>query len=418
MKKIRFCTTFLCIMYFLCSFAQQSGNYVILRLNPTNASVWIDSIRQQNSNGIVQCYLPLGTHTYKVSAQNFQTSEGHFDIISSSRTDMDIKLKSLLGYIKIISNDDDVYLSINEEKLSKKTWSGYYSPGRHTIKATKSGYQPYVEIIDVLQGGEYKIIVPELKKTKGGINFNIQPLDAEIYIDDKFVGKSPMVINDIDIGRYKIKATKSGYAPLEKTIKVKEGVLTTIQDNLVAYEGVDLGLSVLWATFNVGAVKPTSNGSKYDWGADIGTNFFGTELIYGSTTRRNWANLAWGGKWRTPTSEEIIELITKCKWEYTFVDNIHVVRIVGPNGNSIILPIGSYWASDRCKGWRDDRIEALCLDIYERDGYLRCTCGDYYGDLYYNNLSKYYANRWLNIESEISGRNVKNLLMIRPVMSK
>lgn len=51
-----------------------------------------------------------------------------------------------------------------------------------------------------------------------------------------------------------------------------------------------------------------------------------------------------GEKWRTPTKEEFEELMIKCKWEKCIdpKSNKHALKVIGPNGNSIILPVTGY----------------------------------------------------------------------------
>lgn len=125
-------------------------------------------------------------------------------------------------------------------------------------------------------------------------------------------------------------------------------------------DAVDLGLSVKWASCNVGASKPEEYGYYYAWGEtspkntydesnyafydynkqqyiDIGKDISGTQ--YDAAT----ANL--GGDWRMPRESEIDELITKCSWEWTQINGINGYVIKGSNGNSIFLP-----AAGNCAG--------------------------------------------------------------------
>lgn len=112
---------------------------------------------------------------------------------------------------------------------------------------------------------------------------------------------------------------------------------------------IDLGLSVKWATCNVGAESPEDYGSYYAWGEteeksnytwesykytggfnNIGSNISGTSY--------DVAHVKWGGSWRMPTFDEIVELCDKCSWEWTSVNGVNGQKVTGPNGNSIFLP--------------------------------------------------------------------------------
>lgn len=112
--------------------------------------------------------------------------------------------------------------------------------------------------------------------------------------------------------------------------------------------GVDLGLSVYWADYNVGSTESTEVGGCYGWGDITGTYYTKDETMYPSAnppsdisgTEYDIASDKWGNGWRIPTKEEMEELIDNCDitwqnwckcWEFTS-------RI---NGNSIKLPYAS-----------------------------------------------------------------------------
>jgi hypothetical protein len=124
-------------------------------------------------------------------------------------------------------------------------------------------------------------------------------------------------------------------------------------------EYVDLGLSVKWATFNVGASKPEDYGDYFAWGEIETKDKYnwatykwceGTEnniTKYNTTEGKTILDLEddaayvnWGSNWRMPSCEESVELKDKCDWEWTTSNNINGYRVKGPNGNSIFLPAG------------------------------------------------------------------------------
>ena len=106
------------------------------------------------------------------------------------------------------------------------------------------------------------------------------------------------------------------------------------------YKYVDLGLSVKWATFNVGASKPEEIGDYYAWGeiepkTDYNWSNYkwcdGSEYAltkynylprYGGTVDNksdldledDVAHVKWGGSWRMPTKSEFNEICNKCTW--------------------------------------------------------------------------------------------------------
>ena len=130
-------------------------------------------------------------------------------------------------------------------------------------------------------------------------------------------------------------------------------------------EEVDLGLSVNWRGWNVGATKPEEYGNYFAWGEteqkeeytwqtyfenpyDENDDWVGcatTTDITGSD--KDAATVVLGEKWRTPTSEEIKELMDNCTWTWTTMNDVNGYmvesNVAGYEGNYIFLPAaGNY----------------------------------------------------------------------------
>ena len=118
-------------------------------------------------------------------------------------------------------------------------------------------------------------------------------------------------------------------------------------------EYVDMGLSVLWAKCNIGAEKESEAGILVGYGDQSFYNrsisnddytpwdIAGTEYdtIYGLSIDGDSKS-----KSKMPTIEQIEELIAKTTQEYVTVDGVDGIRFTANNGNSIFLPLGSYWS--------------------------------------------------------------------------
>ena len=143
---------------------------------------------------------------------------------------------------------------------------------------------------------------------------------------------------------------------------------------IIKHEYVDLGLSVKWATCNVGANSPEEYGDYFAWGEVEPKGLYNwntyklctavdneCEKLLKYVTSSNFgvvdnklvleakndaAAVNWGGNWRMPTKEEQNELIEKCTWVFKSkngVDGYEVIsRIEGYHDKSIFLPAAGY----------------------------------------------------------------------------
>ena len=135
---------------------------------------------------------------------------------------------------------------------------------------------------------------------------------------------------------------------------------------------VDLGLSVKWASCNLGASKPEEFGDYYAWGETSTKEDYSAKnyKFYMGKDEKGFykyskyvispengtidnktqldpeddaARVKLGGKWRMPTEKECQELVDKCIW--TLQTRMGVIGLEvksSVNGNSIFLPITGF----------------------------------------------------------------------------
>ena len=115
------------------------------------------------------------------------------------------------------------------------------------------------------------------------------------------------------------------------------------------HEFVDLGLSVKWATMNVGASNPEGLGFYFAWGEitlkdkySIDNYTFKDNPTILSLSD-DAAHVNWGGDWRMPTQEEFNELVTKCM---ITLENTNTVRFTAANGKYILMPLAGFAKED------------------------------------------------------------------------
>lgn len=126
---------------------------------------------------------------------------------------------------------------------------------------------------------------------------------------------------------------------------------------LTAGDAVDLGLSVKWASCNLGATKPEDYGYYYAWGETAPKDSYTKETYsYFSKDSQTWINIGndiagtsydaatvnLGGGWKMPTSGQMDELIKKCDWQWGEQNGIKGYFVSG-NGNTIFLPAAGYF---------------------------------------------------------------------------
>ena len=179
-----------------------------------------------------------------------------------------------------------------------------------------------------------------------------------------------------------VEAVAPGYASIEaRTVFGDQAAyceVTVTKGQMPIPEAIDLGLSVKWASFNVGASQPEKFGKYYAWGEIEPKEVFSwsnyrwyspsledlTKYLdedYEQSDHKTkldkeddaaWNE--WGGKWRMPTKAEMEELKSKCTWKLGVSKGVYGAWIFSKkNDNSIFLPLAGYYDDDSMGGAND-----------------------------------------------------------------
>ena len=131
---------------------------------------------------------------------------------------------------------------------------------------------------------------------------------------------------------------------------------------------VDLGLSVKWASRNMGADKVTDSGNYFE-GVERNSlkNWNTVPEDFGGSNYDPVTNCL-GVNYRMPTRSEWKELINKCKWNWGEIDGVEGYIITASNGNSIFLPyVRGYWSCTKGESQDFQCVYYLFFNSYDID---------------------------------------------------
>ena len=159
-----------------------------------------------------------------------------------------------------------------------------------------------------------------------------------------------------------------------RTLTMTENLTLTAEFD---YVYVDLGLSVRWATCNIGANSPEECGdyfawaetapkTTYNWGNYKYCEQHGSKMTKYATNDSysdqpdgvsvlemidDAARVNWGETWRIPTNDEMVELIENCTWEWITQNGTSGYKVTSEiNNNSIFLPAAGSYDEDGVEG--------------------------------------------------------------------
>ena len=199
-----------------------------------------------------------------------------------------------------------------------------------------------------------------------------------------------------------IATPKEGYSFVNWTVNgeevSKEAIYAVIVTNDIeyvanfmekynGYEYIDLGLSVKWATCNVGATTPEEYGDYFSWGETAPKKtytwdnyYYPSYLPISLPLQEDAARANWGGCWRMPTKAEQDELRNNCTWYFVTQNGVNGCKAISKkNGNSIFFPLAGFFEDNRLvqvgetghyrsTSRANHPLEVYYLLLYEKEG--------------------------------------------------
>ena len=348
------------------------GGYVFATNTATGGMIQLGTIPLNNRE------MSSGVYTLRVQKEKYKDYSTTITIEEGKITTIRPSLEANFAQVTLTTHEGaDIY--VDGSRLGTTRWTGTLELGEHSVETRQASHHTaYTNVRITPQSAGQTITLNNPLPIYGSLIVDGSPADVAVYVDGKKVGTSPLFVSELLVGTHKISLEKDGYAKQEKTITVSEGQEHMLEYTLAkntqlsglieGHEYVDLGLSVKWATCNIGASKPEEYGdyfawgetkpkSVYDWstykwcrGGKESQTKYSISSNYGTVDNKKNLELSddaaranWGGSWRMPTKEEQDELRNECTWTWTTQNGINGYKVTSKNnGCSIFLPAAGY----------------------------------------------------------------------------
>ena len=324
---------------------------VTVSVADNSSEVYIDD--EFKSKGKWTGKLIEGNHVVEVRKANHRTEQKTIELVAGKKKIVQFGTPvAINGMLNVNSSPSGAIVYIDEKNYGQTPI--FIDPiliGTHTLKLEKQGCATMTKTITIKEGETLNL--NEKLQSGKDVVVKTEKDGDKVYVDGKYVGLSPVKVNvsydyhDLRIERDdKTLFKKINLTNVNKNVNVVE----VKWNEYNGHEYVDLGLSVMWATCNVGANSPEECGGYYAWGETKTKDVYSFEnsktddkeiADFSGDAQYDAATANWGGLWRMPTEAEADELL-RCKWEEVVIKDVNGYKVTGVNGNSIFIPKAGY----------------------------------------------------------------------------
>jgi hypothetical protein len=173
--------------------------------------------------------LPPGKYSFTFQKEGFQTQTQ--EIILQNDASYDINMQpgssrvsfSAPGILTIDSNPSSSEVELNGQKVGVTPYQGSHYAGEYTITLRKDLYHPASRTFTLHPGETLEVPLELLKPRFGYLKVSTTPGSADIYLDEKLLGKSPIKKQIIPSGDHVLRIALDKYKTHQLNFTVQDG---------------------------------------------------------------------------------------------------------------------------------------------------------------------------------------------------
>lgn len=184
---------------------------------------------QVEGKSVADFQLPPGEYSFRFSKEGFEdvtrtitVEKDHIVDISLQQGAATTRL-NLPGILSIYSAPDQAEVFLNGQKVGFTPYTDQLIAGEYQLMLTKDLYHPYSGTFTLEEGETKELPLINLKPRFGYIEVASTPSGADVYLDDKLIGKTPVARREIESGEHTLRTEFNLYHDKTETFIIEDG---------------------------------------------------------------------------------------------------------------------------------------------------------------------------------------------------
>ena len=213
--------------------------------SPADASVTLDGL-YKGKTPITLSNLAADTHILQLDSPGYYDWKSSVEVPSGGTKTVSATLNpmpgSSTGWIYVSSSPGGASVTVDGNSVGQTPVSGSLklntvSVGDHTVALALSGYKSYSSRTSVSSNTVTEVsavLVPEgTSSGKGAMSISSNPSGANVFVDNNFIGISPLTSNEIAAGNHQVTFKMDGYQDYATNALVNAGTTSSVSAALL-----------------------------------------------------------------------------------------------------------------------------------------------------------------------------------------
>lgn len=205
--------------------------FVVFVVEPQNAVVTIENNHYPLQDGAMQTVLNNGSYNYTVSAVGYHPQSGVFTV-SGAKIEKIINLTADSAKVTLTApNNAEIW--VNGAKKGNGEWQGTLVSGTYIFEARKEGHRTATLSTQITSNpAQQNYALPAPDPIVGTVVVTSTPIMADVQLDGKPVGRTPLELNNILVGEHTLTLSKEGYAAKTQKLSLIENKTESVDITL------------------------------------------------------------------------------------------------------------------------------------------------------------------------------------------
>jgi len=205
---------------------------LVIQSEPPDAEIIFDGTSEGKTPKTLDRIIS-GNYTLELRKELHLYWTGEVQIQDARKTTKSVTLMPNFGTLKVNYSPEGASVFLNKERIGTTPLPPIKrKPGTYSLRVTAGDKYRDASQSVILENGQTLPLEGTLQRLKGGVRVLSNPGDADIYLNDKKMGRTPKVLTELNADDYRLKLTKEGYKDYRQTLKIREGMLPNINVTL------------------------------------------------------------------------------------------------------------------------------------------------------------------------------------------
>ncbi|MFU8779704.1 MAG: PEGA domain-containing protein [Kiritimatiellia bacterium] len=209
---------------------------VLIHTIPADVEVKVNNLNK-GTTPLLLTDLPVGQHTLHLSKPGFIDKTIALAITGRSPQHINETLMPSSATLAIASTPPGARITLNGASHGTTPATIETVPeGTAMLELQLEGYRPFAETLKLVAGQRAQLSV-ELVPIPATMRVVSIPTAARIYVNNQFQGESPLSLENLPPGEYRIRGELPGYEPTARTVRLANGANQTEELRLESNSG-------------------------------------------------------------------------------------------------------------------------------------------------------------------------------------